>query len=235
MRLICPSCQAHYEVDDMLLPPEGREVQCSACDFIWFQAHPKPAPEVAAQAPLPEAAFPEAPFPEVQAPDAPPAPGAAPRTVSGPALDVLREEAAFEARLRAAEAKEPQDSQHSGTIAPTWPSAAPQVPPENPPDSTTRQPPANFPDIEDFRPPLGALGADAAGDGDSGQPIAPGATWRSFLRGFAMPVLLAGIAAAPYLLAAEIGAALPAAEGALASYVAAVDALRVKLAGLVGG
>jgi predicted Zn finger-like uncharacterized protein len=225
MRLICPSCQAHYEVDEMLLPPEGREVQCSACDFIWFQAHPKPAAENATEAPLPEAL----------AADAPPAPGAAPRTVSGPALDVLREEAAFEARLRAAEAKEPHDSQQSGTIAPIWPSAAPQVQPESPPDNTTKQTPANFPDIEDFRPPLDALGADATGDGEAGQPIQPGATWRSFLRGFAVPVLLAGIAATPYVLAAEIGAALPAAEGALASYVAAVDALRLKLAGLVGG
>lgn len=38
MRLICPNCSAQYEIDGALLPKEGRDVECSKCGQIWFQA-----------------------------------------------------------------------------------------------------------------------------------------------------------------------------------------------------
>ncbi len=38
MRLICPNCDAQYEVPDDVIPPEGRDVQCSSCGNTWFQA-----------------------------------------------------------------------------------------------------------------------------------------------------------------------------------------------------
>ncbi len=37
MRLTCPNCSARYEVDDSMIPPEGRDVQCSNCATTWFQ------------------------------------------------------------------------------------------------------------------------------------------------------------------------------------------------------
>lgn len=37
MRLICPNCGAQYEVDGSMIPPEGRDVQCSNCAQTWFQ------------------------------------------------------------------------------------------------------------------------------------------------------------------------------------------------------
>ncbi|MGY6549439.1 MAG: zinc-ribbon domain-containing protein [Roseinatronobacter sp.] len=37
MRLICPNCAAQYEIDAALIPDDGREVQCSACNTIWFE------------------------------------------------------------------------------------------------------------------------------------------------------------------------------------------------------
>lgn len=37
MRLTCPNCGARYEVDDAMIPPEGRDVQCSECSTTWFQ------------------------------------------------------------------------------------------------------------------------------------------------------------------------------------------------------
>ena len=40
MRLICPNCSAQYEVPDDVMPPDGREVQCSNCGQTWFQDHP---------------------------------------------------------------------------------------------------------------------------------------------------------------------------------------------------
>jgi predicted Zn finger-like uncharacterized protein len=42
MRLVCPNCEAQYEVDDDLIPDEGREVQCASCGTTWFQEKPAP-------------------------------------------------------------------------------------------------------------------------------------------------------------------------------------------------
>lgn len=37
MRLTCPNCDAQYEVPDEVIPPEGRDVQCSNCGDTWYQ------------------------------------------------------------------------------------------------------------------------------------------------------------------------------------------------------
>lgn len=37
MRLICPNCGAQYEVDDSVIPDNGRDVQCSNCGHTWYQ------------------------------------------------------------------------------------------------------------------------------------------------------------------------------------------------------
>lgn len=49
MRLICPNCDAQYEVDASAVPPNGRDVQCSNCGHAWFQAA-EPQPDLAATA-----------------------------------------------------------------------------------------------------------------------------------------------------------------------------------------
>jgi predicted Zn finger-like uncharacterized protein len=40
MRLVCPNCNAQYEVPVDVIPDAGREVQCSNCGHLWFQPHP---------------------------------------------------------------------------------------------------------------------------------------------------------------------------------------------------
>lgn len=45
MRLICPNCDAQYEVPDEVVPPEGRDVQCSNCGQTWYQHHPDNLPD----------------------------------------------------------------------------------------------------------------------------------------------------------------------------------------------
>ena len=40
MHLVCPKCAARYEVPEQNIPSSGRDVQCSACGYTWFQAHP---------------------------------------------------------------------------------------------------------------------------------------------------------------------------------------------------
>ncbi len=37
MRLVCPNCDAEYEVDERVIPGAGRDVQCSNCGHAWFQ------------------------------------------------------------------------------------------------------------------------------------------------------------------------------------------------------
>ena len=37
MRLTCPNCGAQYEVPEDVIPPEGRDVQCSNCGDTWYQ------------------------------------------------------------------------------------------------------------------------------------------------------------------------------------------------------
>ncbi|WP_227287057.1 zinc-ribbon domain-containing protein [Boseongicola sp. H5] len=43
MRLTCPNCSARYEVDDDMIPADGRDVQCSNCSTTWFQPGPRTA------------------------------------------------------------------------------------------------------------------------------------------------------------------------------------------------
>lgn len=57
MRLICPNCGAQYEVDDSVIPEDGRDVQCSGCGHGWFQ----PGHSALAEAAAPDAAAPSEP------------------------------------------------------------------------------------------------------------------------------------------------------------------------------
>lgn len=56
MLIVCPSCDAQYQVPESAIPPEGREVQCSSCDTKWHQEPAsKSAPEpLVARRDLPE-------------------------------------------------------------------------------------------------------------------------------------------------------------------------------------
>lgn len=121
MRLICPNCDAQYEVDASLIPESGRDVQCADCGHVWFQV-PETAilPEEEDEAdtaallgrivaPMPEpAAAPDpepepGPSPQPVAP-AEPDPPALPRaSLDDALLAVLRDEADREIRARAEE------------------------------------------------------------------------------------------------------------------------------------
>ncbi|MBA3911101.1 MAG: hypothetical protein C0524_14810 [Rhodobacter sp.] len=43
MRLVCPNCDAKYEVPDDAIPDTGRDVQCANCSHSWFQMRPRSA------------------------------------------------------------------------------------------------------------------------------------------------------------------------------------------------
>lgn len=124
MRLICPNCDAEYEVDAGAIPDSGRDVQCSNCGHAWFQMSPEVEAEIAAE----EALF-DAPPPVVTPPVAavgstatgaadadlsevefepepeptPPVFDHAPRSIDESVLAVLREEAEREVEARKGE------------------------------------------------------------------------------------------------------------------------------------
>ncbi|MEM7430201.1 MAG: zinc-ribbon domain-containing protein [Pseudomonadota bacterium] len=57
MRLTCPNCDAQYEVPSEVIPPEGRDVQCSNCGDTWYQEHPDhPSAPEAEHEPVPQRA-----------------------------------------------------------------------------------------------------------------------------------------------------------------------------------
>jgi predicted Zn finger-like uncharacterized protein len=104
MRLICPNCGAQYEVDAAMIPAKGRDVQCSNCVTTWFQPGAQ-SDDIGATAPPAQDARPKTPPP-------PPSPeGRTPRRreTSEEALEIIRQEAAREARMRQAEALETQE------------------------------------------------------------------------------------------------------------------------------
>jgi len=119
MRLICPNCQAQYEVADDAIPPGGRDVQCSNCQVSWFQTEkptvpgrdtsqlitpPEPdATEETAdvETPLDE---PDAVEAEPDTPEADPAPQPQRRPLDDAVANILREEASLSAAPTAAAA-----------------------------------------------------------------------------------------------------------------------------------
>ncbi|MEH7828164.1 zinc-ribbon domain-containing protein [Gemmobacter denitrificans] len=147
MRLICPNCDAQYEVADDAIPDEGRDVQCSNCGHAWFQMSPAQLAEQAAEENLfdlpPEApaADPQwddgalqpvtepepAPEPEPLA-AAPVEPPATPRrSIDESLMAVLREEAEREAQARTREAQATSPLEVQGDLGLDTMAAAPPV------------------------------------------------------------------------------------------------------------
>lgn len=62
MRLVCPNCEAKYEVPEDAIPETGRDVQCANCGHSWYQMRPRAAgAEVTAAAAAPPAPAPSPP------------------------------------------------------------------------------------------------------------------------------------------------------------------------------
>lgn len=278
MRLICPNCDAEYEVDALAIPEGGRDVQCSACGHGWYQMPSEPAaaqedmapPMDAlgvedAEVPPPPAVEPAAtrvatqarPRPETAIPDEADAaePEDAPplsRGLDESLLAVLREEAERETAARRAEAFETQSEM---TLEPQ-PQPQPQSPPQLP--AVQAQGPAVaalkklarlrgepepksadqararkdlLPEIDEINSSLRAAGeARAIDQGAVAETLDQEGPQKSgFGAGFLTVVLLVILGAAIYVLAPVIAARVPALDGALQTYVHAIDTARIVL------
>lgn len=255
MRLVCPNCDAEYEVDASVIPDSGRDVQCSNCGNAWFQLPPDveaelqaeeqlyepPPPAVAHPAPLPESE-PE-PVPPEHVAEAPPDPTPR-RTLDETLLAVLREEAERETAQRAAEAQPLQTQPELGLQPPQVavarriaklkgePEVIAAAAPVAPPKVQTRR--DMLPEIEEINSSL-----RASSERRSGQAAAVAETMErargggGFRSGFTLVLLVAVAGVAVYVMAPKLSAQIPAAASALDRYVALVDDGRVWLDGMM--
>ena len=107
MRLVCPNCEAKYEVPEDAIPETGRDVQCANCGHAWYQMRPRAAvAETVSAAPVAAPPIVKSPDP-APVPVADPEPEAEPDPVTipevavtpepeAPILDVQPESAAFD-------------------------------------------------------------------------------------------------------------------------------------------
>lgn len=240
MRLTCPNCGARYEVDDALIPPEGRDVQCSTCSTTWFQSA-----RVVAAAPETSDASQEAEAAEGVAPQR------VPRREVDPAVrDLLRQEADREERLRREEAAAVVETQEEMPLDPvqsTTQSLRRELS-ENAEDiygdedddglanagfeGSARPRRELFPDIEEINSTLSSTDA-RAGEDISAADFQAEEMFPSRRRGgrlgFGLVVLIAAAAVLTYIFAADLSELVPALAPSLSTYVEQVDNLRIWL------
>lgn len=114
IRLTCTACGVQYRLPADAIPPQGREVQCTACDHVWMARPPGPAlaPTVGSDPVAPEDVPADAPRLN--------------RPLSPNVLAILRDELEYERRARETEAEA-----EAGTPPPAplpQPTAVAQVP-----------------------------------------------------------------------------------------------------------
>ncbi len=267
MRLTCPNCDAQYEVPDEVIPSEGRDVQCSNCGDTWFQSHadsPDPieaAPEYApvsgdedSQVDIEDT---DAPKPETHLQEEEPQQDPAPTQthLDSSVKDILHEEAALEAQIRAEEsgnsiesqsdlglddivgeserrAQEAQDrmARIRGT------ESEPETPAEADPISVPGSRRGLLPNIEEINSTLHADG-DKPDVSTAVGPVSVSAKTKrksSFTRGFAAAIVIAVVLAMVYLNAPRIAQNFPQVDPALNAYVAGVDKTRLWLDNKIG-
>lgn len=244
MRLICPECSAQYEVDDGVVPKNGRDVQCSSCGHTWFQ---KPAdtsvkPNRPAKA-EPNAASLQDTSEETATEDA------TRRELPSEVTDILRSEANRETAERVAEGSSATSKANAGlaetTAAATAATAAAAVAANKTEDAVkkamsepepTRAAPSNsdlrnsrLPDIEEINSTLDATQTKP----DLDPAVIEKQRRSGFRRGFTWVMVLFAILALIYVFAPQIVEKFPQTRDVMVMYVERVDALRVVVDGFM--
>ncbi|MGB3148342.1 MAG: zinc-ribbon domain-containing protein [Paracoccaceae bacterium] len=236
MRLICPNCDAQYEVDSSVIPKAGRDVQCSNCGHTWLQpGADAPEGKVTAETAVARSADAteddEAP-PKASAPER--------RPLDAAVTDVLREEAARETRARMAEGSlvEFQEDLPLGGAAARPTSARAQAE-DDPDDDGEDQEGAAvvsrsarrdlLPDIEEINSTLRATSDRGRDPASLDAPETLRQRRSGFRRGLAFGIILTGLLWLPYVFADVISARVPAVSGAVTAYATQVDNARTWL------
>ena len=221
MRLVCPNCDAQYEVPDQVIPEGGRDVQCSDCGNTWFFR--------------PGGATGDVPDEGSQAPDT--ATAAAPRsTVTDEVAEILRSEAEHEAKARAREAQLAaaaslaalREGKARKPVAAAASAAEPAKPGSAPPDPSEKDSP--LPDVNALTSTLKPRNdAPATQMPDAAPAPPPERQSGDFWTGFLLVVFVAVLAVSLYTFAPQIAEALPWAARPVTAYTEWIDAMRAWL------
>jgi len=255
MRLICPNCDAQYEVVEDVIPTEGRDVQCSNCGQTWFQPHPDHMPEATQE---PEQAEEVVETDDELAEDEERVEVSSEpqrRELDASVADILRQEAELESRARESETLESQpelglpdgesDAERRSREARERMALMRGETPAAAPASGVSEAAATaaalgsrrdlLPDIEEINSTLRSSSDRQAGTGPGAgaAQTAPAAkpSKSGFRRGFSLMILLAVILGAIYVFAPQIAQSVPQADPYLSGYVAQVDTARAWLDG----
>lgn len=259
MRIICPNCDAQYEVEDGAIPVGGRDVQCSNCGNAWFQEH-EPTSEDLTQTLYAEPAQPVAPITAAldqgddDEPAREPAPELPKRTLDDTVLAVLREEAEREMSARKSEGQAieiqgdlglpPPVSAAVGAAAAAsrYHSDAPELTDAERRIATMKGEKVPVPKSvarRDLLPDIEEINSTLKPSERASEPVtAPVNTEvvdrsSGFRSGFSLMLLVAVMLVALYVMAPQIKQQIPGLSATMDSYVAVVDQLRGMVAGLM--
>ncbi len=255
MRLICPNCDAQYEVPDEVVPVTGRDVQCSNCGNTWFQHHPDHLPEPEDEEIEEELSAVEPEDDEELAPEPPlGAPKPRRRQLDPAVAEILRQEAEVEheARRRRQRDQSLESQPDLGLEAPasgskepnlTGPSLERRAPVQKDEEISPEAAAAAaaiasrrelLPDIDELNSSLREESSTRSVPpavreevGAGGEPKQPG----GFRRGFLTVLIIFALLALTYIYAPELSDLVPPASGLLSDYVQWVDRMRVALDG----
>lgn len=253
MRLICPSCGAQYQIQEGLIPPAGRDVQCSNCGHSWFEKLepprdlPEPEPDLIQEALTgdieataetvseqdPEPAPEPTPEPEPMMPDPvedqddeawqedeTPQPRRPRRAIKPEVADILREEAATDRELRAAEQEHIENQPELGLAVPA---------PRRIDHTGTQSRRDLLPDVEAINSSLRPDEVEVPRI-ELPEPEAPVRKRSGYWSGFMLVMVAVLLALAIYILAPQIMETTPDnIDQWLKAYVDWVDALRLRL------
>ena len=265
MRLICPNCNAQYNVADDAIPQGGRDVQCSSCEKTWFQTRKSRilSREVSriVSTPAPPAA--KSTSRDASAHDTP---QGANSTKDGPEHEPVTDKprhrqidpsVANILRKEAARSHGVTDYSAGGTSKRR--ETSPEVVAE------TRKRIAQFTEVEGSAPASASQGGTSmSGSGAKPDPRSVpeineinaalrgraeakdgsglteldkhnAARRQGFRRGFLIVLILMGAIVLPYVYAEQIVAQMPELSGYMATYVAVIEQLRVSLNAFTGG
>lgn len=236
MRLICPNCDAEYEVDAAVIPQEGRDVQCSSCGHTWFQ-RPEGAEDEADLPALDEPPDDAEPRDPATGPERPPYR----QPLDEEVASVLREEAEREQKARRAEGLENQPdlgleepgSDARSSLRERMARLRGVEPDQDHTDDSGQASRDLLPDIEEINSTLRAeserQGALANLPNDGGPVLENADLPRRrgrFGLGFGLVLLIGALIVGVYLAAPGIVALVPASKPFLTDYVMLVNAAR---------
>lgn len=245
MRLICPNCDAQYDIADDVIPEGGRDVQCSNCQHTWFQTD---KPKVAGRSrPIltPSTAAPARTKDEADDAATSTLP-AARKPLDRSIADILREEAARDHDVPPVTAAEPDSPATESTEQDTAAERAAETRRRisrltGEADAPTPEAMAvsggsatagklrTVPGIDEINATLRSRAEASDTSGLTETEKKQAVQRRGFRRGFSIVLVLIGLAIAPYFFAQDIVERFPQTRDFMTQYVGTVDQLRLQL------